>query len=147
MNKIFPPLLLLMCLLLMVLLRWAWPIGIVFPVPINLLGTVPLLLGVFVSVSAERQFARVGTNVNPFGEPGKLVTDGWFRYSRNPMYLGLALVAVGVAILLGALSPMMGVAVFVVMAERRYIPYEEKRLLAKFGPAYEEYQSRVPRWI
>jgi protein-S-isoprenylcysteine O-methyltransferase Ste14 len=147
MNKILPPALLLMCLIMMALLRWAWPVGIVFPAPFNLLGAVPLLAGLFVSASAERQFTRVETNVNTYGEPGKLVKDGWFRYSRNPMYLGLTLVAVGVAILLGALSPMMGVVVFVVMAECRYIPYEEKRLLAKFGTAYEEYQSRVRRWI
>jgi ferredoxin len=90
-KKVLPPTLLLVCLVLMVVSHWAFPVRTIFPVPFNLVGLAPLVLGVFTSVSANRQFAQVGTNVNTFNEPGTLVTDGWFSHSRNPMYLGCVL--------------------------------------------------------
>ncbi len=147
MKKILPPTLMLVCLVLMAVSHWAFPIQTFFPVPFNFLGIVPLVLGVFISVSADRQFAKVRTNVKTFDEPGQLVTNGWFRYSRNPMYLGFVLILAGVWIMLGSASPLLEVLIFVAIADRWYIRYEEQKMTVKFGQAYEDYKHQVRRWI
>jgi protein-S-isoprenylcysteine O-methyltransferase Ste14 len=147
MKRILPPTLLLLCLVLMVVSHWVFPIQTIFPIPFNLLGILPLVLGVFINISADRQFAQVGTNVKTFNEPQKLVTDGWFRYSRNPMYLGFELTLAGVWILLGSASPILEVLIFAAITDRGYIPYEEQRMTAKFSQAYEDYKRQVRRWI
>ncbi len=144
---LLPPTLFCICLALMFLLWWVWPIGTLFAIPINLLGLAPLAAGLALSMAGSNHFARIGTTINTFDEPGQLVTDGWFRYSRNPMYLGFALALIGAFILLGAISPTLGVFIFVVAADRWYIPYEEKKMMAKFGEAYQDYKHRVRRWI
>jgi protein-S-isoprenylcysteine O-methyltransferase Ste14 len=111
------------------------------------MGIVPLVLGLVINISADRQFAQVGTNVKTFDDPDRLVTDGWFRYSRNPMYLGFVLILAGVWMLLGSASPLLGVLIFAVIADRWYIPYEEQKMAGKFGQAYEDYKRQVRQWI
>ncbi len=147
MKKILPPTLFLICWVLMILSHLIWPIRTLVPTPFNLLGFLPLGLGLFMTISSDRQFARIGTNIKTFDEPGQLVTAGWFGYSRNPMYLGIVLALVGTGILLGSLSPVLEVIFFTVVADRWYIPFEERRMAAKFGPAYQDYQLRVRRWL
>ena len=83
----------------------------------------------------------------PFKEADKLVTQGPFRYSRNPMYLGLGLVLTGTWLLLGALSCVLGVLIFLVVADCWYIRSEERMLQRKFGPAFDAYRARTRRWI
>ncbi len=63
------------------------------------------------------------------------------------MYLGFALMLAGVWMLLGALSPVLGVLLFSVVTDRWYISYEEKAMRASFGQEYEAYQRRTRRWI
>jgi protein-S-isoprenylcysteine O-methyltransferase Ste14 len=75
------------------------------------------------------------------------VVGGLYRFSRNPMYLGMGLMLVGAGVLLGALSPLFGVALFVIVADRWYIAFEEQAMQAHFGPAYAAYQARTRRWI
>jgi protein-S-isoprenylcysteine O-methyltransferase Ste14 len=88
MKNFLPPQFVLVCLLLMFLLHWLFPTATILPFPFNLIGLLPFLLGFVVMMAADRHFQQVGTNIKTFNEPGKLVTDGWFRFSRNPMYLG-----------------------------------------------------------
>ena len=147
MRWLLPPILFLMCLGLMALLRRLWPITILFPAPWSFLGIVPILAGLLVGFSGIAQFRRVRTNIRPFREADTLVTTGPFRYTRNPMYLGLALVLFGAWVLLGALSPAIGIAVFVVTADRWYIRFEERMLRDKFGRDYDAYRSAVRRWF
>ncbi len=147
MKKILPPTLLLVCWVLMILSHLVWPIRTLVPVPINLVGLGLLGLGLFMSIAADRQFAQVGTNVKTFDEPGQLVTTGWFRYSRNPMYLGFVLALGGTWVLLGSTSPILEVLIFAVVADRWYIPFEEHKMVAKFGQAYQDYKRQVRRWI
>ena len=118
MPLLIPPILFLLCLGLMVLLRWLWPIMPVFPGPWCWLGLVPILIGLATGAMGARQFIKAKTNIRPFKQPDKLVTTGPFHYSRNPMYLGLVLCLLGAWILLRALSPVLGVVVFLVVADR-----------------------------
>ncbi len=131
----------------MLALHWLWPIAHPLRLPLNLIGLIPLGLGLVLSAMAERQFKSVGTNVNTFDAPTRLVTEGLFKYSRNPMYLGLVLILVGVWILLGSVTPLVGVVGFILVTDRWYIAYEEQRLNETFGQAYEAYRVRTRRWF
>jgi protein-S-isoprenylcysteine O-methyltransferase Ste14 len=85
--------------------------------------------------------------VKPFEQPSALVTNGVFRLSRNPMYVGFVLILGGVAILLGTVSPYVVVAAFAVVMDRRFIRAEEQALHGRFGAEWASYRSRVRRWI
>ena len=84
---------------------------------------------------------------HPFSKPEKLVTGGLFRFTRNPMYLGLTILLTGVWVLLGSVSPGIFVLAFLLIADRWYITYEEAQLLAVFGAKYVAYQAQTSRWI
>jgi hypothetical protein len=104
-QPILPPTYLLGSLVLMVLL-WKFLPGphlIVFPW--NLVGPLPTFMGVTFNVVGDRQFHRAKTTMNPFGQPHEVVTTGVFRCSRHPMYLGLVLIVLGTATLLGYATP------------------------------------------
>ncbi len=147
MRQILPPTLFLICVVVALLLHFLLPIAVIIPQPFNLIGIVPLALGLWLSIAGSNHFSRVGTNINTFDEPGTLVTDGLYRYSRNPMYLGFALALAGVWLLLGTLSPLLIVLAFVVITDRWYIAFEEAAMTRKFGEAYERYRQQTRRWI
>jgi protein-S-isoprenylcysteine O-methyltransferase Ste14 len=147
MKRIMPPTLFYACIIFMVLLAWLWPITVLLEFPFNLLGVVPLSFGLGVSIWGSEKFGRVGTTVKTFDEPSTLVTDGLFRLSRNPMYLGFASALLGIWLLLGALSPVLGVLLFVAVTDRWYIPFEERVLRDRFGQAFRDYAARTRRWV
>lgn len=115
--------------------------------PWHLSGIVSIVAGVLLAVWGNRQFSRAGTTVNPFEQASALVTSGPFRVSRNPMYLGMVLVLLGTAILLGELLPFLVPFLFAWLIGSRFIRHEEDRLHAQFGDAYDEYTRRVRRWL
>lgn len=92
-------------------------------------------------------FKLAGTTIKPFQESKTLVTTGIFRFSRNPMYLGFALILVGAAILLGSLTPFFVIPVFVILTEKQFIISEEIMLERTFGTAFLDYKRRVRRWL
>jgi protein-S-isoprenylcysteine O-methyltransferase Ste14 len=75
------------------------------------------------------------------------VTAGPYRYTRNPMYVGLTLILLGAWLLLGTASAMLPIAVFVWFIQERFIRGEERFLDQIFGEEYRGYKSRVRRWI
>jgi len=145
--RIMPPTLFWFCILGMVLLAWVWPLATVLPPPFNVVGVIPLCAGLGFAIWGSRKFERVGTTIKTFDQPDHLVEDGLFRISRNPMYLGFFLTLVGVWLVMGALSSLLGVLLFLVVADRWYIPFEEQVLSARFAGAYDAYRSRTRRWI
>jgi protein-S-isoprenylcysteine O-methyltransferase Ste14 len=146
-RRILPPVWLLLALIAMASLHRYWPIARVFAPPVNSLGAVPLGLGIVMIASSALAFRRAGTAVIPFEQWTALVTTGWYRYTRNPMYLGLALVLVGAAFLFGTASPWLPIPVFVWIIRARFIAGEEQFLTGIFGDEYRSYASRVRRWI
>lgn len=94
-------------------------------------------------------FFKHHTTPNPF-KPGKtkhLVTDGFYRYSRNPMYLGLLMLLKSWAIYLGSLTPFLILPLFILILTFSQIIPEEKILEEKFGQTYLDYKSKVRRWL
>jgi protein-S-isoprenylcysteine O-methyltransferase Ste14 len=101
----------------------------------------------FIGFWGVGQFRKARTNIKPFREPDVLVSDGLYRYTRNPMYVGVSLMLLGAWILMGVVTSVMGVLIFMVAADRWYIPFEERMLRQKFGSTFDAYCSRTRRWI
>lgn len=110
-------------------------------------GMATVVLGLGIAQWHARLFRRRGTNLHTFREPQQLVTEGLFRHSRNPMYLGFALAAAGLALALGAATPVLVLAAFVLVLDRWYIRFEEQAMLRSFGQAYRDYCRHTRRWF
>ena len=147
MRAILPPTYLLASLILMVTLRVFLPGPRVIEAPSSLIGVGLGLLGVGLNVVGDRQFQRAKTTMNPFGEPRVLVTTGVFRYSRHPMYLGMVLLVVGMAMHLGYVTPFLAPTLLWAVLHYRFIPQEERTMSERFGEEYIRYRTRVRRWI
>ena len=115
--------------------------------PWHLSGIAFIALGLSLAVWGRLRFTRAGTPVHPGEKPTALVTSGAFRFTRNPMYLGMTLALLGTAILSARLIPLLIPFVFAWVISVRFIHHEEERLYALFGDAYEDYTRRVRRWI
>lgn len=127
--------------------HWTVPIADLVPEAWRLLGVVPIVIGIVLTVTADGRFKAARTAVSPFGEPSALVTGGPFRYSRNPMYLGMVLILIGIAAALGSLSPFLVPPAFAWVLTTRFIQMEEAKMERLFGEAYVRYRSRVRRWL
>ncbi len=146
-RRVLPPVWLLLALAASFALdRWV-PILRLVPKPWNYLGFVPLALGAFMSIGAAGTFRKAGTPVVPFEKSTTLVTGGWFRMTRNPMYLGLTLILAGVALIDGTLGAFLPLPVFVGILHFRFIRAEERFLEGIFGERYRSYRTQVRRWI
>ena len=113
------------------------------------IGTVFIALGVIVIATGLTTFARLGTTVNPLDltETTRLVTQGIYKFSRNPMYVGLTCILIGWGFHLGSPVNVLCVAAFVVVIDRWQIKPEEAALRGLFGKQYEVYCRRVRRWV
>ena len=146
-KKILPPTYMLLAILLMVVLHFLFPISTIIPAPWNLLGIIPLGLGIWLNLAADRAFHRAQTTVKPFEEPAALIVDGVYGISRHPMYLGFVAILIGLAILLGSLTPYVIVVIFAVLMDMMFIRAEEQNLARKFGKDWLAYKQKVRRWI
>jgi len=147
MKKIFPPTYFLGALILEVLLNWILPIKHILGSPERLIGLVPILMGVLLNIFADQQFKKWKTTVKPIEQSSSLITEGVFRISRNPMYLGMTVIIFGIALLLGSLSPMLVTIAFPFLLDRVFISKEEVAMEATFGKKFLEYKTGVRRWL
>lgn len=148
-TRIPPPLVMLLCAALGYAARWLWP-DVGFRVPATaLLAGLAMTLGVALNLLPKVSFQRAGTTVNPLRPSAStaLVTGGIYRRTRNPMYLGQALLLFGAMLYLQNLLALLGVPLFVAYITRLQILPEERALAARFADAYVQYRHRVPRWL
>ena len=123
------------------------PIKKIIVYPYNYLGIVLILVGLLIDVWAWMLFRKRKTTLNPYKKPLKLVNNGLFKISRNPMYLGMDLILWGTSILLGSLITFIFPILFTILIKKLFIEFEEKNLEKKFGKRYFNYKKRVRRWI
>jgi protein-S-isoprenylcysteine O-methyltransferase Ste14 len=128
----------------------------VAPMPLGVAGARPVLrtvggvlagAGVLLGVWAVVAFRRAGTSVVPIKPTTTIVAAGPYRYSRNPMYVGLALVYLGLTLITNAVWPIVLFPAAVVAIQVLVIGREERYLEERFGDAYRWYRERVRRWI
>lgn len=148
MKKLLPPILFYLFIPVMGIVCWALGFEHYVVYPYNLFGIPFLLFGVFLAVASKKMFAKLETNVNTFDKPDKLVTKGFYRFSRNPMYLGMVLGLLGVALLYqGSISSFAIVVVFFLITDLWYIRYEERDMKLVFGDEYKAYCAKTRRWV
>lgn len=142
-----PPLIFLTTLGLGLLLHWLIPIGSFPPSFSGPLGLVLCAAGVGVGFWGCATMLRAGTNVRPDRPVTTLVTGGPFRFSRNPLYLSLIALYLGIALLFHALWPLVMLVPLLLIVHRNIVLREERFLEAKFGDVYRLYKNRVRRWL
>lgn len=103
------------------------------------------LVGLILLVSARIRFARADSEIMTFATPRNLVTEGPFRFTRNPMYLGFTLLLAAAALLANLWVALLAPLAFFLAAQFWYVPAEERAARRTFGPAYEEYMARTRR--
>ena len=113
------------------------------------LGIFLLLSGFFILLSAVRLFRKDKTTVNPLSpeQATKLVTDGIFKYSRNPMYLGMAFVLGSIAVFFNLIGGIFLIALFCVYITKFQIIPEERAMMNLFAQDFDEYKKVTRRWI
>ena len=115
--------------------------------PYTYLGIVLIVLGIWLNIWADRLFKVNKTPVKPHEKPSSLIRDGPFHFSRNPMYLGMVLILLGIAIFLGTASIFIPALFFFLIMELKFIPLEEKFMEEVFGENFIEYRKRVRKWL
>ncbi len=112
------------------------------------IGIVVLIIGIAIAGSGRFAFARAGTEVIPVSKKNSvLVVSGPFKFTRNPMYLGMLVAMTGLAIVIGTVSVLVSVIVYFLFVNFISIPYEEAKMERQFGDDYRAYKRRVRRWI
>jgi len=142
-----PPLIYLGAFLIVLVCRWFWPI----PIDAGSRGLWPgllmIALGAGIAIWGRRTMAAAGTNVNPSRPAMAIVSTGPFRFSRNPLYLSLTAIYLGLTL---AVNTWWGVVVLIpllLVMHRGVVLREERYLEQKFDEQYRQYRSRVRRYL
>jgi protein-S-isoprenylcysteine O-methyltransferase Ste14 len=146
-RRILPPVYLLAALLAMYALDRFYPLRVWISAPWSYCGVPLIVAGVVLAGLSARAFRTAGTPVIPFTPSTALVTSGFYCYTRNPMYLGMLVLLVGVALLFGSVGALWPVPLFALVIRQRFIVPEERFLEEIFGDSYRIYKERVRRWL
>jgi protein-S-isoprenylcysteine O-methyltransferase Ste14 len=142
-----PPLLYLGGLALGLALEALWPTTLWSGSARTVLGGVAMSLGAVLLGLCVRRFLSAGTNVPTNRPANALVTDGPYRYSRNPIYLGLSAIYVGLGLLLDSAWVLALLVPVLLVLRYGVIAREEAYLARKFGDDYRRYMRAVRRWL
>ena len=145
--RILPPVYFVLALFAMVLVHYVLPGPRWIEAPWRYLGSVLVFAAVTGVICAAMLFRFAGTAIKPYETSAALVTAGPYRFTRNPMYLGMVTTLIGTGIVLGTTFPFAVVPLFAVLIQVRFIRMEEGMLESAFGQAYRDYRSSVRRWI
>ena len=144
---ILPPLLYGAAFVIGLLLHLVFPIYILSTPLARWIGVVCVLVSLPLALATFRVLSRAHTPVDPMKPTTALVTEGPFRYSRNPIYVALTLLYVGVALLINALWILLLVVPALVVLRYGVIAREEAYLTRTFGDAYRQYTAQVRCWL
>jgi protein-S-isoprenylcysteine O-methyltransferase Ste14 len=146
--RIPPPLLYISVIVLGILLDVAYPVHFLPSAAAWTIGSLILAVGIALGpVWGIRTMQRANTTVRPDRPATTLLTDGPFRYSRNPLYLALTLMYTGIAIIANSLWALLLLAPLVLFMSLFVIRREEAHLRRVFDGEYESYRARVRRWL
>lgn len=109
---------------------------------------VPLgLIGFFIMIWAWWLFKKGNVAVCPKSKTASLITQGPYRFTRNPMYLGMVFILLGIAFCVGTPPFFLSTITFLLIINFVFCPYEENKLSSTFGKEFTNYKKRVRRWI
>ena len=145
-TKIPPPIVTLIFIFLIAFSnRLVEPFSFEYQLP---LGVVIIICGLSVLISAARVFKQLETTINPMqpSQASKLATNGPFKFTRNPMYLGMSIMLIGFGVIFGAKLTVCLLALFVLYITIFQIMPEELAMEQKFDD-WEDYSAKVRRWL
>jgi protein-S-isoprenylcysteine O-methyltransferase Ste14 len=123
------------------------PLGVMSPRFAMITGGAIILLGLILLVAAFIQLRRARTTITPY-RPTTAIVEGWpYSFTRNPIYLAMAVIYIGIAIFFNSLWPFLLLPLVMLVMQRGVIEREERYLEGKFGSDYADYRSRVRRWL
>lgn len=120
------------------------PVGVPYG---RVIGAVLVVAALAFAFWARSEMVRARTNINPFKPTLAIVSDGPFRFTRNPLYLSMSAIFVGVALILHAVAALLLLPVVLLVITFGVIRREETYLQRKFGVQYDDYRHRVRRWL
>ncbi|RPH04081.1 MAG: isoprenylcysteine carboxylmethyltransferase family protein [bacterium TMED144] len=146
-KRIPPPIITMLCVLVIFLSKSIFP-SFVFSYKLEI-GIVVSIAGLLLLAVSVKSFINNNTTINPLNlkKSTYLVTNGLFRFSRNPMYLGMLLFLVGTSIILNIIGGLIISILFIFYMNFFQIIPEEKALENLFGKDYRNYKKNIRRWI
>jgi protein-S-isoprenylcysteine O-methyltransferase Ste14 len=137
----------LLLLVLSIVSHFVIPARVILHAPFTWAGILIIGAGLYLAFRCRALFLQNRTTLSPYESPAVLITTGPFRISRNPVYLVMAVILFGSAVVMGTLVPFLFPVLFIVIIELLFIPDEEQRLEEIFGEKYREYKREVRRWV
>ena len=140
-------------LIFIVALVTGFGIDLFYPLPTMPLGLqlgagmASVIVGALLIWSSMTSFKRAGTTYDPYSASTTLVIKGIYRYTRNPGYLGLAIIQLGLALMFDSPWILLTTLIAVIVINQFVIKLEEKKLMSTFGKEYQNYLADVRRWI
>ena len=144
--KILPPHVAIGSLIVVIFLHYLFPIPLI-PKPFNYFGILFFAAGLLILFWSFGLFKKKETPILPGQKPTALVIEGPYKFTRNPMYLGVMTALAGVAIYLGDFLAFLSPLVFFMFVSIRFVPKEEKLMEKLFGKKYLDYKKKVRRWV
>ncbi len=144
--KFYPPHYLLVLSLCMLLI---WYFGESSPqnLPLIIFGLGLIALGFLLAFNSIARFVRAKTGVVPFSESTTLITEGFYKYTRNPMYVGMNSFLLGLLIILNNPINFIFLIIFFFIVRNLFVIKEELQMEQTFGEDYLSYKGRVRRWL
>ena len=134
------------CLVISAFISIGYP-NAIFPTNImTILGTITIFTGLLHVIWAIQLFKRNNTTYL-FNQSNTLVVSGPYKYTRNPMYLGMLIFQVGICIIYNNPYTLLGPGIFYYFLNHHFIPWEEQKMKDTFGKDYTKYQKTTRRWI
>jgi protein-S-isoprenylcysteine O-methyltransferase Ste14 len=144
---IAPPLLFVIPIVASLALEWLLPTSFIHGSLRWVPGVLLTIAGIALSVGGFLTQKRAGTDPFPYHPSTRIVAHGPYRFSRNPIYFGFALLTLGLAILVNSAWMLLAVPIGLVLIDRLVVTREERYLERKFGEEYLNYKRSVRRWI
>lgn len=113
----------------------------------TILGAIFIAYSVLLMALSVLEMRKAGTNIDVRKPTNAIITDGIYRFTRNPMYLSMALFMIALSVLLSNMWIIILTLVFMIVIQKGVIEREERYLEAKFGSVYTDYKHKTRRWI
>ena len=146
-SRLYPPHYLVLSIASIIGIDWLVPVPFVAAAFALIGGLLFLVIGLILAASAARLFSKAKTGIVPFSESTKLVVSGAYRFTRNPMYLGMFFCLIGVTLLVNNVVGLLVLLLFFLMIRQRFVLKEEVQMQETFGDDYVQFRARIRRWI
>ena len=145
--RIPPPLCFAFFLVLGVLLQSDWIQGLLGPLPFLVAGSVLFLAGAYIIFIEATRHKKSGSNVEPWKPTTVILSTGFYKYSRNPIYVGMVITYLGIGIAAMSWVALLLLPLPILIVRFHVIAREESYLEGKFGAQYLDYKKQVRRWL